>query len=263
MSDVAKFNEQLALELGVPANMDAQMKPGPFLFEWVPVIHEKGEVHLFQVTDDELEMLVRCWAEELREIWDFVKATETLCGSERRMEDYANYRVGKIEEIIGQERVQRVFDKVMGERRCYREQFEPRVAAAHGLHAAILLESFIQDAEWGVVIAASEGKARCSLTDICLSAPQNPTEPEDQAFFYTYLTQAEVDAGLQKLVEAGLIRESRGESAHERPDGDPKRYFFLTPLALPDASLGDSAKTSEQAHGGTTATDESRSEDVQ
>jgi hypothetical protein len=127
MSNAAKSNEELAVELGLPANMDprireitAPLKAGPYVIGRVPEIHNKGEEHRFQITECEAEWLAQHWAMELRRIYNW-RMTGYSFSEDMRMEPYANYRLRKIQELIGKKSVQQVYDKVMGEPRCRRE----------------------------------------------------------------------------------------------------------------------------------------------
>ena len=120
---VAKSNDVLVAELRLPANMDprireitAPLKAGPYVIGRVPEIHNKGEEHPFQITECEAEWLAQHWAKKLRYIYDW-RETGYAFSEDMRMEPYANYRLGKIDDILGQERVQQLFDTVMGERR--------------------------------------------------------------------------------------------------------------------------------------------------
>ena len=79
---------------------------------YVPAIHAEGTQHPFQVTENELKELVRYWATKIKSVKDDWEYNQQSSSSGMREEPYAYYRLRKIAEILGQERVSQISEDV-------------------------------------------------------------------------------------------------------------------------------------------------------
>jgi hypothetical protein len=79
-------------------------------FGYVDAIHRKGTERSFEVTDHELELIARHWANEIRSIddqWDYWRVSGSI---ETRVKPYAYYRLNKIGEVLGEDQVAQILD---------------------------------------------------------------------------------------------------------------------------------------------------------